>query len=199
MSPHVDILEQQERLGRPLIGSIVFHAGLALLAAGTVWVGHGDNFRLGDKEGGGKMGAVVVKVSNIPLPNNGGPTNPVANDTHSQVPTPPPAKQPVKPAAKAPSPNAVPIPSKAAPKMPSWYHPEIAQNNKFREKQQTNSNQVFSREGQRMSSPNMNMPGTGGISLGGSNSPFGSQFGGYADLIISRVAQVWNKPGVDTR
>ncbi|HKA02239.1 MAG TPA: hypothetical protein VKE70_37265, partial [Candidatus Solibacter sp.] len=82
MSPHVDILEQQERLGRPLIGSIVFHAGLALLAAGTVWVGHGDNFRLGDKEGGGKMGAVVVKVSNIPLPNNGGPTNPVANDTH---------------------------------------------------------------------------------------------------------------------
>jgi protein TonB len=145
------------------------------------------------------MGAVAVKISNIPLPNHGAQINPVANDTKSEVPTPPPVKKPDKPTTKAPSAKAIPIPSKTAPKLPSWYHPELANNNKFREKQKLEPNQVFSKEGQRLSSPNMDVPGTGGISLGGSNSPFGSQFGAYADLIVSKVARVWNKPGVDTR
>jgi protein TonB len=199
MSPHVDILDQHERLGRPFVGSIVFHAGLVVLAVGVTWVQHSGDLTLGDKDGGARMGTVAVKISNIPLPNNGAPINPVANDTKSQVPTPPPVKAPPKAAEKAPSPNAIPIPSKTAPKMPSWYHPEQARNNKFREKQKDQPNQLYTSQGQQLSNPNMQMPGAGGITLGGSNSPFGSQFGAYADLIRTRVASVWAKPGIDTR
>jgi TonB family protein len=200
MSPHVDILEQPERLAKPFVGSIAFHAGLVLLAVGVTWVqrARGD-FKLGDKEGGGRMGAVAVTISNIPLPSDAARINPVANDTKSEVPSPPPVKAPLKAAEKAPNPNAVPLPSKSAPQKPSWYHPELAQNNKFREKQKYDTGQLYSNQGQRLSSPNMAMPGNGGISLGGSNSPFGSQFGAYADLIVARVASKWNKPGIDAR
>jgi len=194
MSPHVDILEQHDRLGKPFIGSIAFHAGLVVLAAGVTFVQHRSDFKLGEKDGGGGLGgAIVVKVTDIRLPNTGGPTNPVANDTASEVPTPPPMKAPPK-VEKAPSPNAIPIPTKNAPKTkpPSWYHPELAENNKFRDKQKYSSNQVYSREGQHMSSPDMNMPA--GTGLGGGNSPFGSQFGAYAGIIQSKVAGAWKKP-----
>ncbi len=35
----------------------------------------------------------ITPVSQIPLPARGGPMNPLANDTESQVPEPPPAKK----------------------------------------------------------------------------------------------------------
>jgi hypothetical protein len=38
MSPHVDVLEQPDRLGKPFVGSILFHVGLALLAGGVTWI-----------------------------------------------------------------------------------------------------------------------------------------------------------------
>jgi protein TonB len=178
----------------------VFHAGLVLLAVGGTLLQHsGSDFKLGEKDGGGRMGAVTVTIANIPLPNDGGRVNPVANETKSQVPTPPQVKTPPKAAEKAPNPNAIPLPSKSAPKKPSWYHPELAQNNKFEEKQKYDPNQLYSSQGQRLNSPNMAMPGSGGVSLGGSNSPFGSQFGAYADLIRTKVASVWAKPGLETR
>jgi protein TonB len=158
-------------------------------------VQHRNDFKLGEKDaGGGLGGVVVVKPTNIRLPNPGGPTNPVANDTASEVPTPPPMKAPPK-AERAPSPNAIPIPTKNAPKvkMPSWYQPEKAQNNKFRDKQKFNDNQVYSREGQHVTNPDMNLPS--GVGLGGGNSPFGSQFGAYAGIIQNKVALAWKKPG----
>jgi protein TonB len=196
VSAHVDILDQHDRLGRPFVGSIVFHVGLVLLAAGVTFVQHHSDFKLGDDKGGGGLGGVVVvKVTDIRLPNPGGPQNPVANDTASEVPTPPPVKAPPKVAEKAPSPNAIPIPTKNAPKTatkPSWYHPELA-NNKFRDKQKFNANQVYSVEGQHVTNPNMNLPA--GVGLGGGNSPFGSQFGAYAGIIQNKVALAWKKPG----
>src|SRR5215471_9812745 len=197
MSPHVDILEQQERLGRPFVGSILFHTGLAVVIAGATWVSHQDGLKLGTSDGG-RMGIVIVNPVNIPLPNHGAQINPVANPTKSQVPTPPPEKKaPPKATQKAPDPNAVPLPSKNSTKKPSWWIAD--QPNKFREKQKFNSNQLYSKAGQVLSSPNMQMQGGGGVGLSGSNSPFGSQFGAYADLLISQVARKWNKPGVDAR
>jgi protein TonB len=194
MSPHVDILEQPEHLGKSFVGSIVFHGGLVLLAVGVTFVQHRNDFKLGDTKGGGGLGgAVVVKPTDIRLPNPGGPTNPVANDTASQVPTPPAMKAPPK-AEKAPSPNAIPIPSKNAPKTPakpSWYHPELA-NDKFRQKEKFGPNQVYASPGRQLSSPDQNLPS--GVGLGGSSAPFGSQFGAYATIIQNKVASVWKKP-----
>jgi protein TonB len=194
MSPHVDILDQQDRLGRPFIGSIAFHAGLVVLAAGVTFVQHHNDIRLGDAKGGGGLGgAVVVKPTDIRLPNPGSPINPVANETASQVPTPPAVKAPPK-AEKAPSPNAIPIPSKNAPKTPakpSWYHPELA-NDKFRQKEKFGPNQVYTSQGRQLSSPDQNLPS--GVGLGASGSPFGSQFGAYAGILQAKVAGVWKKP-----
>jgi periplasmic protein TonB len=196
MSPHVDILDQPEHLGRSFVGSLVFHAGLAFVIGGVTWASRGSGITLGSP-GGGRMGAVIVSPVNIPLPNRGGETNPVANDTKSQLPTPPPEKKAPKSTPKAPDPNAIPLPSKNATKKPSWWIADKP--DKFREKQKFEPNQLYSQSGQRLSSPNMQLQGGGGVGLSGSNSPFGSQFGAYGDLIISQVARKWNKPGADTR
>jgi protein TonB len=195
MSPHVDILEQSEHLGRPFVGSIVFHSALAVLVAGATWVQNRDSLRLGSP-GGGRPGAVLVTPSSIPIPNSGGPINPVANPTKSQLPTPPEKKAPPKSSPKAPDPNAVALPSKnAPPKKPSWY---TEPNDKFRKAQKFEPNQLYSTAGRPLSNPNMQVPGTGGIGLSGTNSPFGSQFGAYAELLIQQVARVWNKPALTT-
>jgi protein TonB len=151
---------------------------------------------LGSKDGG-RAGVVMVTPVNIPLPNRGAQTNPVASDTKSQLPTPPPEKKaPPKERALPPDAKAIPIPSKKATKMPSWYHPEEA--NKFRKQQKFDSNQLYSKAGPALSNPNMQMPGGGGVGLGGTNSPFGTQFGAYADLLVRQVGQHWNKPAVNS-
>jgi protein TonB len=141
---------------------------------------------------------VIVNPVSIPLPDRGGRTNPVAVDTKSQVPTPPPEKKaPPKPAPKTPDATAIPLPSKNATRKPSWWIAD--QPNKFREKQKYEPNQLYSRAGQALSNPNMQIQGGGGVGLSGSNSPFGNQFGAYADLLVRQVARFWNKPGVDAR
>jgi len=197
VSPHVDILEQPERLGRPLLGSILFHASLAVLVGGVTWFEQRQSMTLGSQDGG-RMGSVIVNPVSIPLPNRGAETNPVARNTPSQVPTPIPEKKaPPKAASKAPDANAVPLPSKNATRKPSWWIAD--QPDKFRAKQKFETNQLYSKAGQAMSDPNMQIQGGGGVGLSGSNSPFGTQFGAYADLLVRRVASVWNKPGVDAR
>jgi protein TonB len=197
MSPHVDILEQGERLKGPFVGSLLFHAGLAMSIVGVTWVQNRQGLTLGSQEGP-RMGAVIVNPVSIPLPNRGGAVNPVANDTKSQLPTPPPEKKaPQKPTPKAPDPTAVPLPTKNATRKPSWWIADKP--DKFHEKQKYQPNQLYSRAGQALSNPNMQIQGGGGVALNGSNSPFGNQFGAYADLLVRQVARVWNKPGVDTR
>jgi protein TonB len=197
MSPHVDILEQSEKLKGPFVGSLLFHAGLAVSIAGFTFVQSRQGMTLGSPDAP-RMGSVIVNPVSIPLPNRGEAINPVANDTKSQLPTPPPEKKaPEKPAAKAPDPAAVPLPSKNAKKKPSWWIAD--QPDKFREKQKYNPNQLYSRSGPALSNPNMQIQGANGVGLSGSNSPFGNQFGAYADLLIQQVARVWNKPSADTR
>jgi protein TonB len=129
----------------------------------------------------------VNPVARIPLPTQSGPVNPVANDTESRAPTPPPkAKAQAK--VKAPPPDAIPLPSRNAERRPS--QPASAPN-KFREQQQDLPNQVYSPSGQRLNSPMIGMAGGGGVGIG-TNSPFGTQFGEYANMLRSRVGQAWH-------
>jgi len=112
---HVDILEQKDSLGRPFIGSLVFHVGLTVIISGAAWVtGSSTRLQLGDPNGG-RFGAVMVNPVSIPLPNRGGQTNPLASDTKSQLPT-APIEKPTKKAAPIPDANAIPIPGKTVPK-----------------------------------------------------------------------------------
>jgi protein TonB len=120
----------------------------------------------------------------------------VANDTKSQVPTPPAPKEKAKPIpkVKAPRPDAVPLPSKHAPakrERERELEPQIPpQPNKFRDQQTYNPSQLYSNVGQRASSQMYQVPGGGGVGLG-DNSPFGEQFGAYANSVRNIIAQNW--------
>src|SRR5579872_7592936 len=100
---HPDLFDQPEPLGKWLAGSIFLHITIAaaLLAHNFI---HGSNIQMGDPHGGG-FGAVAVNaVASIPLPAKSGPVNPVANDTQSKVPTPPPTPVKAPPKPKLPPP-----------------------------------------------------------------------------------------------
>jgi protein TonB len=185
MTQHVDILDQQDRLARWFAGSLGCHVGLVL-----VLLFYGVLFRhkvepWGSPTGGGGMGSVVVNpVARIPLPARQSPENPVANQTESQVPTPPP-KLKSKARVIEEEPDAIPIQGRNAQKRTGESTP-----NKFREQQQDQPNQLYSEAGQRVSSAMYGLPGGGGVGVGDS-SPFGTQFGWYAKLIVDKVGRAW--------
>jgi protein TonB len=187
MAQRADILDQRERLRGPFLGSVVLHVSVlaAALGAALAQAGH-PHEQWGSLNGGG-FGAVTVNpVARIPLPTESGPVNPVANDTESRAPTPPP-KPKAQAKAKVPPPDAIPLPSRNAERRPA--QPASAPN-KFREQQQDLTNQVYSPSGQRLNSPMIGMAGGGGVGIG-NNSPFGTQFGEYANILRSRVGQAW--------
>ncbi len=188
MSPHVDILEERERLGRSFLGSIAFHLLLLGAIAGLGVVRSSSIIKLGAENPGGGIGSVAITpVDSIPLPANLGPKNPVANDTKSQVPIPKEApKRAVKsrPEPKKIDPNSIPIPG-------GFTKKEYAQQvDKFREKQQDRPNQMYSTSGQQLSSDMFAMQGSGRMGLG-ENSPLGNQFGAYARILRDMVARKW--------
>ena len=187
MSSHVDILDYRERLTPSFFGSILFHVALGAAIVGVGLIQSRTTMSLGDPNGG-RMGAVTVNpVSNIALPSRTGPKNPVATDTESQVPTPVTKAKPA-PKEKAPDPKAIPIPTRDAKvRKPSE---AAAPPDKWRMQQKDAPNQLTSTVGTRVSTPDFGLSGGGGVGVG-TNSPFGNQFGAYADLLRTRVAQFW--------
>ncbi len=198
MSAHVDTLDQKEPMGKWFAGSVLLHVSAAGALLGYAALQSHFHINMGSPNGGG-FGAVAVNVTNtIPLAQRNAPLNPVANPTESSLPTPPP-KPKTKPQPKAKPkeipPDAVRIPSKNAFRK---HTPEPPPMNKFREKQTYAENQVYSRVGQALSSPMFSKPGAGGVGVG-TASPFGQQFGWYADLLQRRVAGNWETNTVDGR
>ncbi len=187
MAPHIDILEQPERLRGYFLGSLALHVGIVASILAANWVqSRAPKFTFGNPNGGGFGSVAVNVVSRIPLPTETGAVNPVANETQSRAPEPPP-KPKAQPRAKAPDLDAIPLPSRNAQKRAA----EAASvPNKWRQQQQELPNQVYSQSGQRLVSPMIGMAGGGGIGIG-NNSPFGTQFGYYADLIRNQVGQRW--------
>jgi protein TonB len=137
---------------------------------------------------GGRYGAVTVNpVASIALPSHTGPKNPVASDTESAVPVPVLQAKPT-PKVTAPDPNAIAIPSRDAKlRRPS---PAAALPDKWRASQKDLPNQLVSPVGTRANTSDYALTGGGGVGVG-NNSPFGNQFGAYADLLRNRVAQFW--------
>ena len=194
MAPHVDILDQPEPLGKSLAGSVALHISVGAALLLTAWAGHGSRVQWGDVNGGG-MGSVAVNVvPRIPLPGRSGPINPVANDTESVVPTLPAKAKPQR-KVEAPEPNAIAIKSRNAQKKASR---AASAPNKFREQQQDLPNQVYSSAGQAAVSPMYGMTGGGGVGIG-NNSPFGTQFGWYVNLLRDQVARNWRTGDLDPR
>ena len=90
----------------PFWGSVILHVlVLGGLSAGA-FLENRFHLNMGSPTGGGLGGVMVNPVASIPLPNRGGPENPVANDTQSQVPTPPAPKEKANPLPKEKAPSA---------------------------------------------------------------------------------------------
>lgn len=191
--PHVNILDEPEPLKGPLAGSIALHVSVALALTLVSIIG-GRREYWGDRNSGGGSAMIVNVVGQVPLPSHGGVVNPVANDTQSEVPEPKPDKiQQTK--VREPEPEAIPLPSRTAPKKPSRKESSL---NTYRAKQIDRPNQLYSREGQALSSPMVGMAGSGGVGVG-RGSPFGDRFGYYVDLLKEKVAQKWRTGDVDPR
>ncbi len=194
MVAHPDLFDQPEPLGKWLAGSIVLHVAIAaaLLAHNFI---QGSSIQMGDPHGGG-FGAVAVNtVASIPLPAKSGPVNPVANDTQSKVPTPPPVVK-APPKVKLPEPDADAIAIGKLAKRRAQM--EAASPNKYREQQKYAENQLYSNAGQAVNTPMFGRTGAGGVGIGNS-SPFGTQFGAYASILQQTVARNWHTSDVDPR
>ncbi len=192
MPGHFDILDEPERMGRPFWGSLALHISIAAFILSYGKLSLSSNILMGSPNGGGLGSVVVSPTPTIPLPPKTGPRNPVANDTESQVPSPPPKAKTV-PKKKAPEPDAIPLKSHSAKQRPSeklWAEP-----NKWRAAQKDAPNQLYTSGGQAVNSPIYNLPGGGGVGIG-NNSPFGNQFGGYATILRDKVARAWNTADV---
>ena len=194
MVAHPDILEQPDPLGRWVLASILLHVAVAAALMAHTLI-HGTPFQLGDPHGGGFGAVTITPVASIPLPSRSGPVNPVANDTQSKLPTPPPQKKQPKPKVTAPEPDAIAIGKFNKRQAPVR---ESAPMNKYREKQTYSDNQLYSNAGQAANTAMLSRPGGGGVGLG-TNSPFGTQFGYYASILQQTVARNWKTTGIDPR
>lgn len=197
MSPHVDILDEPERLRKFFVGSVILHLSLGGFVLGWNIAGHRNAEQWGDPTSGSYGGSVAVGVSKtIPLPSRTGPVNPVANDTESAVPTPPPTTKEAK-KVKAPDPNAIAIKSRNAKKQQSsdW----ATRLDKWRAKQKYEDNQLYNPGGPAANTAQYGMQGGGGVNVGQGTSPFGSRFGYYAEILRTTLGRNWNKSDVDQR
>jgi protein TonB len=192
--PHADILDQADSLNKPLLGSVALHAAVfgTLLLWGVVLSGPHETW--GEANSGGQGSIAINVVNKIPLPSRRGLVNPLANDTESAVPTPPPAAKPKK-LAPPEEPDAIPIKSRTHPK-PS----EVSRSasNNWRAKQPDRPNQLYSAAGPALVSPMMGQTGSGGVGVG-QGSPFGNRFGNYVMILRQRVAEKWHTGDVDPR
>lgn len=195
MSAQSEVLEQPERLRGAFWGSLAFHVSLGAAMAGYAWVGPATKDHWGAPDGGG-MGSVMVNpVATIPLPGRNAPTNPVNNDTESQVPAPAPKTKP-QTKAKPVEPDAIPLKSNNRKKREDLV--AAAAPNKWAEKNPPRPGQLTTPGGPAFSSPMIGMQGGGGVGVG-TASPFGTQFGEYATRLRDMVARNWKTTDIDAR
>jgi protein TonB len=168
------------------MGSLILHAALVASLLGFNVIGH-RSMQLGDPHGGGFGSVQINPVATIPLPSRSGPTNPVASPTESKVPEPPPVKAKPTPQVKAPDPNAIAIASRLADKKPT---PARSEPNKFAAARKDLPDQNYTSVPQAVSNPMYQMQGGGGVGVG-SNSPFGTLYGEYANRLRDQVARNW--------
>lgn len=187
---HAGTFESEERLSKPLAGSITAHvlAAAALLASG-IFRHHGPD--LGDPHAGG---VGVGLVTRIPLVPREGRINRLAHDTESALPQEAPDLSKLR-RVEAPPPDAVELADHH--KKPKPNKLELAQDN-YRPKDLIPLNQLRSHTAQAAVSPTFAKAGAGQLAVG-PNTPLGSEFGWYAQRVRDIVASRWNTADVTAR
>jgi periplasmic protein TonB len=190
--PYANILDEREPLKKPILASVVLHAGIVtLLVVGSFLPGRTPQ-RWGDVESMGGS-TVVNPVSRIPMVARSGMINRVANDTESQIPQAPPQPKAVEKAVE-PEPNAIPIKGRETKKTSRV----TANNDRYRPYTETKPNQAYSSTGSALVSPMIGTVGSGGVGIG-KGTPLGDRFGAYAALLQQRIAQNWKTQDIDPR
>ncbi len=186
MSAQADILDQHESLRTPFLVSIAFHA--AIIAGVGLWAASSWSFEeWGNQDVAFGNAVSVTAVRALPVYENPGRLNPVANDTQNQTQQ-LPKEAPVK-HVREPE-NAIPL--KRTHTKPA--HEDTAVQ-KYRP-EPVRPNQVYSHEAPAAVSPMFAKAGTAaGVGVD-QNSLFGSRYGAYAQLLMERVAQHWNTGGL---
>lgn len=193
MTARRDILDEREPMKRSYAGSVALHLAVFLAAAAYNWLEGRPRDSFGDPNALGGMSTVITPVSKIPLPPRSGLVNPVANDTESQVPSPP------KPEKKTQQEDRDAIELAARKKTETAKKKTQASKNTYQNPLANRPNQVYSTQGQAAVSPLYDVNSSGsGVGIGQGN-PFGNRFGYYANIIRERVAQSWKPNQQDPR
>jgi TonB family protein len=188
MTGYMDMFDQRESLRKPFIGALTLHCLLVGGMIVSIWLNGSPN-PFGTKDAGGAAVGITVADS-IPLVHHG-ETNPVANDSPSEVQQEPAKPERVK--AERVSKDAIPIKSRNVKKAPK----EIAASpSKYRPFDEVDPNKVYSKQPQAVSTPMFQAAGAGQIGVG-ANTTLGSRFGEYAARIRQLVAEKWNTGDVD--
>jgi TonB family protein len=175
--------------GKAFAGSVITHGVVIGLIATTGLFNLAKNNFGERKSSSGSVGVQMVKT--IPIPQNEGPVNALANDTKSIVPQ-APAPVKLQKQVKAEPEKAIALPDKVQKKklsaqeqMAAYYKPPV----------EYKSNQVFSHTPQAASSDMFGMKGAAGIDVGPA-SVLGERCGAYVDLMTDRISQHWNRASV---
>lgn len=193
MAARHDILDAPESLRKPLAASLALHGLLALAVAVSGLLPGARRIPFGDPNSLGGGAVAITAVSKIPLPSRAGRTNPVAEDTESQVPAPRAGAQ-AKPPAKPVEPDAIPLKGRQPSQRPA------ARAGTRRTPAESPPHQLYSAAGAAVTSPmfGSTSAGAGGVGMGQGN-PFGERFGWYEAILRQMVAAKWNTSQVDPR
>jgi protein TonB len=194
VTAHIDILEERESLKKPFVGSLALHGTVALVLVLQGVAGSRARELWGNPNGLGGGSVGITPVSQIPMPGRGGPLNPLASDTESQIPEAPAAKQKARRDSEADT-AAIAIKGRSQPKQQVRWKSGLE-----RSKPLTNEapGQLYSDTGRALSSPLVGQTGSGDVGMG-QGGAFGSRFGAYRDLLEQSVARHWRTSDVDPR
>jgi TonB family protein len=194
MATHPDILDQHESLRKPFLSSVTFHVLLFPSAVGISFMPTTTSERLGDPKSLGGGAVAITPVSKIPLPTREGRVNPVANDTHSVIPSKPEKIEKVK--QVEPDPDAIALKSK---KQQKRLQDRAAAQQKYTSLKDPKENQVYSRTPPAAVSPIYSTQGPGSVGSSLSSSPFGNRFGYYEQLLRDAIGRNWHTEQFDAR
>jgi TonB family protein len=190
MTAYMNMFDPRDSLRKPFIGAVTVHVLMAGAVILSVWL-KGTVNPFGAKDAGGAAVGIEA-VNSIPLVHHGD-TNPVANDSPSEVPQEPAKPEPERVKREPVSKDAIPIKTKNAKVAPKE---TAASPSKYRPFDEVDPNKVYSKQPQAVSTPMFQAAGAGQIGLG-LNTTLGSRFGEYAARIRQLVSEQWHTGDVD--
>ncbi len=193
MAGHIEILEQENSLRQPFMGSLVLHGGVAAIVAAAILF-QDPPFHFGDPNAQGGGSTVITPVASINMPSPTQRVQPLANPTESIIPE---RAEPVKP--RPPDADAIAIgrKKKIQPKQQeNKFLSQYLDARKDAMKRQPDPSNVGSSTGARASSPMFTQqPGAGGV--GTPSGLLGEGFGAYEQYLRTCIARNWKTADVE--